>query len=329
MPASTTAALEPSPPPNGAAPSSGLCEGVVVSHLGKGIAVEVDQQTVLCQTLRKLDTVVVGDKVLLSISSPEQGRIERILPRRSVLQRPSRGNDTRPVAANLDTIFVVFAAEPECDFLLLDQYLAVCENCNIAAALVFNKIDLPCAEAVGQELKLYQDLDYPLYRISANQRLGIDALRDALRGQTGMLAGQSGVGKSSLTNALLDHRDGTSAETVYRPQKTLKTNSVSATTRHGRHTTTAATLYHLPNGGDLIDSPGVAIFGLAGLSEAQLAWGYREFHPYIGKCRFNDCRHVNDKDCAIREAAEIGAIPLSRYQRFLKLREKMPPGNRN
>jgi ribosome biogenesis GTPase len=88
-------------------------------------------------------------------------------------------------------------------------------------------------------------------------------------------------------------------------------------------------LYHLPGGGDLIDSPGVAIFGLAGLSEAQLAWGYREFHPFIRQCRFNDCRHLNDKDCAVRAAAENGTIPISRYQRFLKLREKMPPANRS
>ena len=293
-----------------------LSEGLVIAHLGKGIAVELGDQIILCQTLRKLDTVVVGDRVMISQPSPDQGRIEQLLPRRSVLQRPSRGEQIRPVAANLDTIFVVFAAEPDCDFLLLDQYLAICENCNIDAALVFNKIDLPHRESVELELKNYQALNYRLFRVSANQRLGIDAIKQDLRGQTSMFAGQSGVGKSSLTNTLL-------------PDKTLKINSVSETTRHGRHTTTAATLYHLPGGGDLIDSPGVAIFGLAGLSEAQLAWGYREFHPFIGKCRFNDCRHLNDKDCAVRGAAENGSIPFSRYQRFLKLREKMPPANRN
>ncbi|MCQ8104601.1 ribosome small subunit-dependent GTPase A [Methylomonas sp. SURF-2] len=292
-----------------------LGEGLVIAHLGKGIAVEVGEQIVLCQTLRKLDTVVVGDRVLLSQSAPDQGRIEQLLPRRSVLQRPSRGDQIRPVAANIDTIFVVFAAEPDCDFLLLDQYLAICENCNIDASLVFNKIDLPYSESVELELQNYLTLGYTLYRVSANRQVGLDTLRQALSQRTSMFAGQSGVGKSSLTNTLL-------------PDKTLKINSVSETTRHGRHTTTAATLYHLPSGGDLIDSPGVAIFGLAGLSEAQLAWGYREFHPFIGKCRFNDCRHVNDKDCAVREAAESGLISSSRYYRFLKLREKMPPANR-
>ena len=294
---------------------SGLSEGLVVAHLGKGIAVEVDRQVVLCQTLRKLATVVVGDRVLISLSSPEQGRIEQLLPRRSVLQRPGGGEHSRPVAANIDTIFVVFAAEPECDFLLLDQYLAICENCNIDAALVFNKIDLPCPDPMEQELRYYQSLGYHLYKVSANQQIGITTLQQALCRQTGMFAGQSGVGKSSLTNALL-------------PDKTLKINSVSEITRHGRHTTTAATLYHLPGGGNLIDSPGVAIFGLAGLSEAQLARGYREFQPFIGKCRFNDCLHVNDKDCAVRLAVENGEIAASRYRRFLKLREKMPPAKR-
>ncbi|MEY4209892.1 MAG: hypothetical protein RLZ92_271 [Pseudomonadota bacterium] len=295
---------------------SALSEGLVVAHLGKGIAVEVGEQTILCQTLRKLDTVVVGDRVLISHSTVDQGRIEQLLPRRSVLQRPCRGDQTRPVAANIDTIFVVFATEPECDFLLLDQYLAICENCNIDAALVFNKIDLPFSDHVEQQLQYYQQtLGYNLYRVSANQNIGITELQQVLTTQTSMFAGQSGVGKSSLTNALF-------------PNKNLKTNTVSATTRHGRHTTTAATLYHLPNGGDLIDSPGVAIFGLADLTERQLAWGYREFQAFIGQCKFNDCRHVNDKDCAIRGAVENGELAESRYQRFLKLREKMPPGNR-
>jgi ribosome biogenesis GTPase len=300
-----------------------LHRGLVVAHLGKGIAVEVSddaglaaEQLVLCQTLRKLDTVVVGDWVMLSMSSSEQGRIEQILPRGSVLQRPSRGNDTRPVAANLDTIFIVFAAEPECDFLLLDQYLAICENCNIDAALVLNKVDLPLSPSIEAGLAYYQNLGYSLHRVSANQKIGIAGLQQALSQRTSMFAGQSGVGKSSLTNALL-------------PERNLKINSVSEITRHGRHTTTAATLYHLPCGGNLIDSPGVAIFGLAGLSEGQLAWGYREFQPHISKCRFNDCRHVNDKDCAVRLAVEAGKISTERYQRFLKLREKMPPGNRN
>jgi len=288
-----------------------LQEGQVIAHLGQGIAVEYNDKIILCQTLRRLETVAVGDRVLWSLSSPDQGRIEEILPRRSCLTRPSRNGKTRPVAANIDTVFVVFAVEPHCDFLLIDQYLAVCENHTINAALVLNKTDLPQTEVIEKELLDYAKLGYPLYRVSAWATSGMDELKAVLKDQVSMLAGQSGVGKSSLTNAII-------------PDKDLKTNTVSATTKHGRHTTTAATLYHLPEGGDLIDSPGVAIFGLAGLSEQQLAYGYREFQPLIDQCQFNDCRHLKDKGCAVKLAVDNGEISSTRYQRFLKLREKMP-----
>ncbi len=286
-------------------------EGLVISHLGKGIAVESAGEIVLCQTRRKLETVAVGDKVRFTSVINEQGRIEEILPRRSLLMRPSRGRKTRPVAANIDKVYIVFASEPYCDFLLIDQYLAICENRNIDAVLVFNKQDLPASREIEAELKHYQALAYPLHRVSAINKKGLDELKASLKNQVSLFAGQSGVGKSSLTNALL-------------PEKNLKTNTVSAITKHGRHTTTAATLYHLPEGGDLIDSPGVAIFGLAGLNEVQLAQGYREFQPLIEHCQFHNCRHVKDKGCAVRKAVENKELSAFRYQRFLKLREKMP-----
>jgi ribosome biogenesis GTPase len=291
-----------------------LLEGLVIAHWGQGVAVEHDHKIILCQTRRRLETVAVGDKVLWSLSSPDQGRIEEILPRHSLLARPSRNDKIRPVAANIDTVFVVFAVEPYCDFLLIDQYLAVCESHTINVALVLNKTDLPQSDSIEKELLAYQNLSYPLYRVSARAASGLDELKGALKDQVSMLAGQSGVGKSSLTNAII-------------PDKELKTNTLSATTQHGRHTTTAATLYHLNEGGDLIDSPGVAIFGLAGLSEQQLAYGYREFQPLLDNCRFNDCRHLHDKGCAVRAAAENGGISMTRYQRFLKLREKRAGNN--
>lgn len=292
-----------------------LDEGLVISHLGQGIAVETKNgEIILCQTLRKLETVTVGDRVLFSQVNAEQGRIEEILPRRSILMRPSRNAKIRPVAANIDKIYVVFAPEPYCDFLLIDQYLAICENSNINAVLVFNKIDLPPTEIIERELETYHGLGYELFRVSAAQMLGIAELKLALKNQVSIFTGQSGVGKSSLTNALI-------------PDKALRTNTVSAITKHGRHTTTAATLYHLPDGGDLIDSPGVAIFGLAEMTERELAYGYKEFLPLLEQCYFNNCRHVKDKGCAVREAAEQGKISMARYQRFLKLREKMPTAN--
>jgi ribosome biogenesis GTPase len=292
---------------------SALQQGLVISHLGQGIAVETAAGIILCQTLRRLETVTVGDQVLFSqVNAEQQGRIEEILPRRSLLTRPNRGDKVRPVAANIDKIYVVFAPEPYCDFLLIDQYLAICENCNIAAVLVFNKIDLLPPAYIETELAIYQALGYALFRVSAAKTVGIDALKDSLKHQVSIFTGQSGVGKSSLTNALI-------------PDKAVRTNTVSAITKHGRHTTTAATLHHLPEGGDIIDSPGVAIFGLSTLNEAQLAQGYREFQPFLHECKFNNCRHLKDKGCAVRAAAEQGSISMARYQRFLKLREKMPP----
>lgn len=290
---------------------SAVNEGLVIAHLGQGIAVECLDKITLCQTRRRLETVAVGDKVLWTQSSPDQGRIEDILPRRSLLARPSGNGKIRPVAANIDTVCIVFAIEPVCDFLLLDQYLAICENNNFDAALVLNKVDLNLSENIEQELQNYQKLGYPLYRVSVKTASGLDELKLALKDRVSILAGQSGVGKSSITNALIPDRD-------------LKTNTLSETTKHGRHTTTAATLYHINGGGDLIDSPGVAIFGLADLTERQLAYGYREFQPLLNNCQFNDCRHLHDKGCKVRLSAEQGDISMSRYQRFLKLREKMP-----
>ncbi len=285
-------------------------QGLVISHLGKGIAVEAAGSLLLCQTRRKLETVATGDQVMISIVAPEQGRIEELLPRRSLLSRPSRNGKTRPVAANIDKIYIIFASEPHCDFLLIDQYLAICENNNLDAILVHNKIDLTSSSVVNTELEVYKKLAYKIHKVSAVQNIGINELKNALKDHVSIFSGQSGVGKSSLTNALI-------------PDKQLKTNTVSEITKHGRHTTTAATLYHLPEGGDLIDSPGVAIFGLADLNEQKLAWGYREFQPLLEQCQFNNCRHVKDKGCAVRDTAEKGGISMSRYQRFLKLREKM------
>jgi ribosome biogenesis GTPase len=285
-------------------------EGLVIAHLGQGIAVEHNGEIILCQPLRKLDTVTVGDKVLWSLVAPEQGRIEALLPRKSVLSRPSRNDKIRPVAANIDNVFVVFAVEPFCDFLLLDQYLAICENRAFKASLILNKTDLPLSDEIETELANYVSLGYALYRVCANDVESLSELKQVLRGQVSIFTGQSGVGKSSLTNTLI-------------PDKNLKTNTVSATTKHGRHTTTAATLYHLPEGGDLIDSPGVAIFGLADISRGQLAQGYREFLPFLVQCKFNDCSHHLDKGCEVRAAVESGEISTARYERFLKLHDKM------
>lgn len=286
-------------------------QGLVISHLGQGLAVEnAAGEIVLCHTRRRLGGVAVGDRVLW-VSSEGQGRVEEVLPRRSLLTRPGHNAKVRPVAANLDIVLVVVAPTPEPDWLLVDQYLAACEHRDLAAAVVVNKIDrVGDRAAVLATLADYRALGYPGFAVSARSGEGLDGLRAGLAGRCAMLAGQSGVGKSSLTNALL-------------PDRQLRTRELSEKAGLGRHTTTAATLYHLPGGGDLIDSPGVAVFGLAEMNAQDLAWGYREFRDWLGRCRFNDCRHTGDKGCAVREAAEAGTIGAGRYRRFVKLLDKL------
>lgn len=290
-----------------------LENGLVISHLGKGVAVESSQgETILCQTRRRLETLAVGDHVRWQANGDNQGCIEEILPRRSLLSRPARNGHQRPVAANLDRILIVIAAEPAWDCLLIDQYLVVCENLSIEAELVLNKIDLAIPhESLEQQLSVYHSLDYKIHRLSAKTGVGMDEFQHSLKNHVCMLVGQSGVGKSSLSNSLL-------------PGKDIRVGSLSDASGHGKHTTTAAILYHLPYGGDLIDSPGVAVFGLANIDTQALAYGYREFQPFIHQCRFNNCRHMNDQGCAVQQAISDKLIHPDRYQRFLKLHEKLP-----
>ncbi|MCI0655190.1 MAG: ribosome small subunit-dependent GTPase A [Methylococcaceae bacterium] len=289
-------------------------EGLVISHLGKSLAVENGSgETILCHTRRNIGTVAVGDRVLWEPADGRLGCVVEILERRSLLTRPARDEKTRPVAANLDQILIVLAPEPRCDLVLVDQYLVISENRGLQALLVCNKTDLPNQpKALDQALAFYRGIGYTTIRVSAKSGIGLDQLQRELKGHTSMLAGQSGVGKSSLTNALI-------------PDRNLRTGELSRGTLHGKHTTTTTTLFHLPDGGDLIDSPGVAIFGLAETTENDLAFGYREFQPFLGRCRFNDCRHGDDRGCAISHAVQNAVISAERYERFLKLRDKLPP----
>lgn len=288
-------------------PALAMQQGLVVAHLGRAVAVEVVGVVHRCQTLRQLPDLVVGDEVLVNFVGAV-GRIEKLLPRRSLLCRPG-GRKTRAVVANIDLLGVVLAAVPSCDFLLLDQYLAICENSNIEAVLLVNKIDIASTAGLEKQLQVYGDLGYPIHTMSATTKQGVAGLAKYLRGQACALVGQSGVGKSSLGRALL-------------PNEQLKTGALSQS-RHGRHTTTTATLYRMSCGGCLIDSPGVAIFGLADFSQRQLAFGYREFQPWLGTCKFNDCRHLHDKGCGITAAVERGVISQRRYLRFVKLQQKL------
>ena len=298
-------------PADGETPVSPLLPGLVIAHLGQGLAVETESgEILLCHTKRQLGGVAVGDRVLWEPCAGGMGKVFEVLPRRSLLTRPGYGAKLRLVAANLDRVYVVIAPTPEPDWLLADQYLAACGHRGLGAALVFNKIDrMENREPVWVAFRDYETAGWPCFAVSAKTGESLPKLRHSLMGHCSMLAGQSGVGKSSLTNTLL-------------PERQLRTSELSEKTGQGRHTTTTATLYHLPDGGDLIDSPGVAVFGLAEMSREDVLAGYPEFYDWILQCRFNDCRHRNDKGCALREAVEAGKVSGARYRRWLKLGEK-------
>ncbi|GAB6068037.1 small ribosomal subunit biogenesis GTPase RsgA [Methylothermus subterraneus] len=286
--------------------------GRIVACFGREWAIEdADGHLALAYPAAKCEELpCVGDWVEWEATWPKRGRILKVLPRKTLLTRPG----PRPAAANVDQVLVVLAPEPAYDLLLVDQYLVVCEIRKIAVCLVFNKLDKIPKEQRSRllegDLAPYRTL-YPILLLSAKSGEGMDALRAALKGKTSMFAGQSGVGKSSLLRALI-------------ADQTIRIGELSARAHRGRHTTTSARLFHLPEGGDLIDTPGVLVFGLAGITPHQLALGYREFQPFIPRCRFADCRHADDLGCAVHEAVAGGAIDSSRYQRYLKLLAKLP-----
>ena len=290
-------------------------EGLVISHQGHAFVVEdLQGRARIGIAKRSLGPITVGDRVMMQPLGEDQARIEQLLPRRSLLTRPAHGGKIRPVAANLDQLVVILAPAPEPDWLLLDQYAAAAAHRDIDLLIILNKVDLSGAKDLeGDALGVFRSMDYRVLSVSARSGEGLFELENALRDRCSLFSGQSGVGKSSLTNALL-------------PDKSLKTQALSAKAGLGRHTTTAAILFHLPQGGQLIDSPGVAVFGLAEMTARQLSEGYLDFRPHLDGCRFGDCRHRDDLGCAVRAAAEQGLLSWPRYQRYLKLLDKMHLG---
>lgn len=293
-----------------------LLEGRVIAHLGKSLIIEdSDNQIYRCHKRTKLEQPAVGDRVLWLKTEDNSGRVETILPRKSLLSRPAKNGKTRPAAANIDQVVVIVATKPSCDLLLLDQYLVVCANQKIPALILLNKTDLLDAdkgESTEGILKDYIQLGHTVIGTSAMQQDDMEKLSKQLRGKTSLLVGQSGVGKSTITNALL-------------PDLNLQTKEISESTGLGRHTTTASTLYKLSCGGEIIDSPGVNIFGLANISETDLANGYIEIKQLADNCRFANCKHINEPNCAVKNEVnkENGQISPQRYQRYLRLRDKL------
>ncbi len=286
----------------------------MLAHYGQASLVESDAGDIIrCITRKSLPRTVCGDRVLWTSSNPREGVITRVLERHSTLVRPDHNNRPRPVAANMDQIVVVIASKPSFEYGMLDRYLAAAELIDTTPVIVVNKCDLLDDEShqrLEQRLSLYRDIGYTLLFTSTRTTDGMKDLYAALKTHTSILVGQSGVGKSSLVQALL-------------PDLDIRVGNLSQVTGLGRHTTTVAMLYHLPDGGNLIDSPGVRDFTLCHVDAEKLAHGFREFTPWIGQCRFHNCRHVSEPGCAVTDAVRRGDIHPQRLENYRALVESM------
>jgi ribosome biogenesis GTPase len=250
-----------------------------------------------------------GDTVRWHPADDDTAVVDEIEPRQTLLERIDSRGRKEGVAANITLLGIVVAPRPAPDWALADHYLVAAADLNIKGAVIRNKLDLASSE-LDRRTRLYADIGYAVIQTSVPERRGIAELAELLRTERGVLVGQSGVGKSSLINALLD----THAQTV---------GELSHRRDQGRHTTTALALHRLANGGEIIDSPGVRRYAPHVDDPYALASGFLEFRAYLGKCRFNDCQHVSEPDCAVRAAVEEGAIDGQRYQSYLALRQTL------
>ena len=267
-----------------------------------------------------VDTVVVGDEVLFVDFQNGSGSIQEVLPRRNWLSRrsalpmPSAHPFEQVIVANVDQAVPVFAAaDPAPKWNLLDRYLISAESAGLPSLICITKIDLvqgeegQLEEAVQEVVGEYRRIGYPVLLVSSLTGEGLGQLKRSLKGRLSVLLGKSGVGKTSLLNAL-------------EPSLGLRVNQVSNVTGKGKHTTTNLEMFSLVFGGAIIDTPGVREFGLWDVEQQDLALFFPEMGPYVGQCRFGlDCRHDEEPGCAIRRAVTAGRVSPRRYQSYLRL----------
>ena len=282
-----------------------LREARVVAGHGRRFVVETSQGTrLLCLTATRELQAVCGDRVRVDDSADP--RIVEVLPRRTLFSKADGRGRAVPAVANLDRVFMVLAPIPGPELFLMDKYLASIEGMGIEAGIVLNKMDLVDEgddAGLGRRLAYLNGLGYPVYKVSTEDETGLAGFAAALTGHDSMLVGQSGVGKSSLLNALV-------------PEARHRIDELSAATDEGRHTTTSTTLHPLPGGGALVDSPGVRDLELAVRDPAEIGHLFRDIRAIAKACRFANCLHLQEPGCAVKEAVENEELPKSRYTSY-------------
>ena len=293
----------------------GLAEtGTIISRFGQHADVEGnDGEICRCNLRRSIYSLVCGDKVLWRKGKESQhsisGVIEAVHERDSVLSRPDVYDGVKPIAANISQILIVSSVLPAFNPDIIDRYLVAAEQTGITPVILMNKIDLlddSNREIIEKQLSIYRDIGYHVTYVSNETGAGIAELKKQLSQHTSVFVGQSGVGKSTLTNTLM-------------PDLGVVTKVVSENSGLGQHTTTVARLYHFEDGGDLIDSPGIREFGLWHLSPEQVSNGFTEFNDYLGTCKFRDCKHQTDPGCALVAAKDAGQIHPERLASFQRI----------
>lgn len=287
--------------------------GTVITNYGSQVDIEghtepFSGKIVRCFVRANIPALVTGDKIVWRPAEP-QGVVVALEPRQSKLIRPDNYGKLRPVAANIDRIGVVFAVQPTPKSNLLDRYLVAAEAQGIEPFLVLNKTDL-----LGQQDNLdidsivqsYKSIGYSVISVSAKNNDGMDELKTYLTNKNCIFVGQSGVGKSSLINQLV-------------PENNSAVGPLSEATNEGTHTTTASKLIHLDTGGVVIDSPGIREFALTHLDKETIIQGFRDFRPFLGHCKFRDCKHENDDGCALIAAVAAGKLQQYRLDNYRQI----------
>ena len=292
----------------------------VVRATGSWYDVLHDGQTVRCRIrgrlrlkgVRSTNPVVVGDEVACEADEGGDYVIADILPRRNyVIRRASNlSKESHIIAANVDqALLMASLRSPETPTEFVDRFLVTCEAYKVPVTILLSKLDLQDAEAVAEFRAVYEGAGYRVLEVSVREGRGVEEVRELLAGRTTLVSGNSGVGKSTLIQAI-------------DPSLDIRTGEISESHHKGRHTTTFSTMYPLAGGGAVIDTPGIKGFGLIDIDEAELWHYFPEMMRVAPACRFYNCTHTHEPGCAVTEAVKAGEIAWPRYESYLKIRDE-------